>query len=617
MDMGTFESNIGITMILNGLINKKIMELFETNLSVTFSDEWVGIRTMKIKYFAEVLHTDLHEHKVFSAYDRGILNNKVNEYLNKLKGKYEAFCEKRTTNSIIQSVEERSDEAKDKLEELDNILLHTLSINDAVDWNKLKDRTRFKESNPKNNIQKELDKIKAPNPPVLKEIPTEPTQNDFIPKSSLLGLIFPSIKQKAIEKANDDFKYSYAIWESDKIKVEKFNNEEIDKHEELKKLYNNKIIEVENTFEKLEKEWEKRKEEFQRNQKKSNDAVDELKNKYENGDEEAIEEYCEIVLNTSVYPEEFPQTFRLFYNKEGKQLVVDYDLPPIDKLPKLKDVKFVSKEVREYYLTENQQSTNFDLTMYRICIRTIHELFEADVANHINIICFNGWVNAMDLSKGVRVNSCIMSIQTNKEEFTQINLSQIDVKACFKSLKGIGSSKLSGISAIQPIITIDKKDKRIVEHYNVADGIDSSTNLASMDWEDFENLIREVFEREFQSNGGEVRVTQASRDGGVDAIAFDPDPIRGGKIVIQAKRYTNTVGVSAVRDLFGTVNHEGATKGILVTTADYGPDAYEFAKGKPISLLSGANLLYLLQKHGYNAKIDIKEAKEIYKNSNQ
>ena len=61
-------------------------------------------------------------------------------------------------------------------------------------------------------------------------------------------------------------------------------------------------------------------------------------------------------------------------------------------------------------------------------------------------------------------------------------------------------------------------------------------------------------------------MTQASRDGGVDAIAFDPDPIRGGKIVIQAKRYAYTVGVSAVRDLYGTLMNEGATKGILVTT---------------------------------------------------
>lgn len=100
----------------------------------------------------------------------------------------------------------------------------------------------------------------------------------------------------------------------------------------------------------------------------------------------------------------------------------------------------------------------------------------------------------------------------------------------------------------------------------------------------------------------------------LDAIAFDPDPIRGGKIVIQAKRYTNTVGVSAVRDLYGTVMNEGATKGILVTTADYGPDAYEFSKGKPITLMNGANLLYLLEKHGHKARIDIKEAKLLSKN---
>ena len=81
--------------------------------------------------------------------------------------------------------------------------------------------------------------------------------------------------------------------------------------------------------------------------------------------------------------------------------------------------------------------------------------------------------------------------------------------------------------------------------------------------------------------------------------------------MIQAKRYTNTVGVAAVRDLYGTVMNEGANKGILVTTADYGPDAYAFAKDKPLTLLSGANLLHLLERHGHKARIDLKEAREI------
>jgi restriction endonuclease Mrr len=58
-----------------------------------------------------------------------------------------------------------------------------------------------------------------------------------------------------------------------------------------------------------------------------------------------------------------------------------------------------------------------------------------------------------------------------------------------------------------------------------------------------------------------------SHDGGVDCVAYDPRPIFGGKVVIQAKRYKNTVGVSAVRDLFGTMQNEGAAKGILVTTS--------------------------------------------------
>jgi restriction system protein len=47
----------------------------------------------------------------------------------------------------------------------------------------------------------------------------------------------------------------------------------------------------------------------------------------------------------------------------------------------------------------------------------------------------------------------------------------------------------------------------------------------------------------------------------------------------------------------------------MVTTADYGPDAYEFAKGKPLKLISGSELLYLLAQHGHKARIDLKEAR--------
>jgi restriction system protein len=170
---------------------------------------------------------------------------------------------------------------------------------------------------------------------------------------------------------------------------------------------------------------------------------------------------------------------------------------------------------------------------------------------------------------------------------------------------------MHSVTPIAPIMELRRDDPRFVAAHGVAQQLNEGFNLATMDWEDFEHLIREIFEKEFSSGGGEVKVTQASRDGGVDAVAFDPDPIRGGKIVIQAKRYAYTVGVSAVRDLYGTVLNEGASKGILVTTSDYGPDAYEFASGKPLTLLSGSNLLHLLGRHGVGAHINLSEARKI------
>lgn len=143
-------------------------------------------------------------------------------------------------------------------------------------------------------------------------------------------------------------------------------------------------------------------------------------------------------------------------------------------------------------------------------------------------------------------------------------------------------------------------DRRFVQEADVLSGLDRRPNLMELTPSEFESLITNLFSR----MGLETRQTQASRDGGVDCVAFDPRPIFGGKVVIQAKRYKNTVGVSAVRDLFGTLQNEGASKGILVTTSGFGKASFEFAEGKPIELLSGSNLLFLLAEHaGIEAKI--------------
>ncbi len=368
-------------------------------------------------------------------------------------------------------------------------------------------------------------------------------------------------------------------------------------------------------FKKIVASFENKKKYFEEEKRRDNEALENIKLRYKEKDPKAIEEYCDLVLNSSQYPDYFPQNWVLEYREDSRIAVVEYDLPAPDKLPMVESYKYIKSrdEVSEKALTQAARKKLYDSVIYQLCIRTIHELFEADVINALDAVAFNGLVTNTNPATGIEETKLIMSIVANKEQFIAFDLSQVDPKATFKHMKGVAAASLVDLTPIPPIIQLDKSDKRFISGRNVVCNLDDSVNLAAMHWDDFEHLIRELFEKEFVSSGGEVKVTQASSDGGVDAIAFDPDPIRGGKIVIQAKRYTNVVGVAAVRDLYGTVMNEGATKGILVTTSDYGKDSYEFAKDKPITLLNGSNLLSLLEKHGHKARINIAEAKKIMK----
>ena len=216
---------------------------------------------------------------------------------------------------------------------------------------------------------------------------------------------------------------------------------------------------------------------------------------------------------------------------------------------------------------------------------------------------FNGWVRWIDSKTGKPFTSCILSCEVSRKQYGGLDLAHVSPKECVRALKGITAGPLALLGPVRPIMDLNKDDDRFVESREVMDQLGHQDNLAAMEWEDFEHLVRELFEKEFSNTGGEVRVTQASRDRGVDAIAFDPDPIRGGKFVIQAKRYNMVVPVSAVRDLYGTMIAEGASKGILVTTSHFGRDSREFAKDKPITLIDGENLVYMFQKHGRDVHI--------------
>jgi restriction system protein len=591
--------------------------LYEDLHEIDESQEYT--RSYDTRYVAEIRHFGLGTYRILKDLDSFILDNKIEAQFKKWDDQWDKIVHKNKTqadkNANLNIAEERTREAQEIQKEIENILIHTLTIDDTIDWNTLKDNKKFNISNPINQLDLELQKVNIPIDPVSQKKPDEPIKKNYQPKLSIVDKIFKSLAQKKINQAEQLYESAKLSWQKATNDVNLSNRKQLEEYDLKLKDFESKKFKIRKQYKELENNWKEQEINYYQNQKDHNLKIDLLKENYFNGQRESIIQYCELVLNNSIYPDTFPNDFEIDYNEDNKILIVEYVLPSPEQIPTLTEVKYIAtkKELKDSFLSETQVAKIYDNVIYKIALRTLHELFEADEANSIDAIIYNGWVETNNKANGKRVNNCIVSIQSKKEEFIEIELSNVDPKTCFKNLKGIGSSKLSGIVPVQPIAQINKNDKRFVLSYDVADRLNEGDNLASMDWEDFEHLLREIFEKEFCSNGGEVRVTQASRDGGVDAIAFDPDPIRGGKIVIQAKRYTNTVGVSAVRDLYGTVMNEGATKGILVTTADYGPDAYAFVKNKPLTLMNGANLLYLLEKHGYKARINLAEAKNLLK----
>jgi restriction system protein len=455
----------------------------------------------------------------------------------------------------------RQDQADDenqylaeKVSELEGILATGLSRNPAVAF-----RSLYRQMDP------------ADLPDSLKTL-TAPRKSDFVPKPlSFFASLIPGSKNKqAIAVAAGAAKYGEAVDEFEQLKGQRA--------EVLKSL--EAAVDA------------------------HNQEIDALKVSLEAGEPQAVKAYSELVLDHSPYPDDFPQDTRIGFVAESKQLVIDLRVPLMaDIVPEMERFKYVKAQdaVVGTKRSEKAQQALYSSAIAQTSLRTLHELFRADAGHQIHIIVLNVYVVATDPSTGNIVQPYILSIRVARDEFTGLQLGAVDPMACLKRLRASVSRSASELIPVKPIVDINMADPRFIDEQDILSTLDTRPNLMALSPGEFESLITNLF----QAMGLDTKLTQASRDGGVDCVAFDPRPVLGGKVIVQAKRYKNTVGVSAVRDLFGTVHNEGASKGILVTTSGFGKAAYTFANEKPIELITGSNLLYLLHEHaGVDAKIE-------------
>ena len=499
--------------------------------------------------------------------------------------RYRRTFQDQQRNALKGEAAERSAAAKKSIAGLEQILVSVVEASPVFEIAKQKIVSTFNKHQPQ------------PQTPKYFDYPREPKREDrtFVAEYTFLDKLFAfrrnAKRRLAEEKAENEFVEEHAQWSAECNRVKKAN-------EELHKSYQDRF-----------QKWTAEQASWKEYCKVNNTELDIATAGLRNGDADSICWLFENVWNYLPSPLKYLLSgeYQLDFDEDTKTLVIDLDLPEFEKTPKIKDVRYVASrnEIEEVLHKDSFVRASYDEFVYQMALAIPYAFFACDSERAVQAIVLNGWVTYTNRASGNRTTACIVSLHCEANEFSKINMREVDAKTCFRSLKGVASPQINSLTPVRPIITIDRSDKRFVNSQDVIEGMGEGSNLAAIGWEEFEHLIRELFEKEFSAGGGEVKVTQASRDGGVDAIAFDPDPIRGGKIVIQAKRYTNTVDVSAVRDLYGTVMSEGATKGIIVTTSGFGPDAHRFAKGKPLTLLDGSSLTWTV------ARIDLAEAKKL------
>lgn len=552
-------------------------------------------------YVVEVRHSGLNEIRTLGDRDHDTALRKAQALCAKWDEKW-ARVEQQSSVQLRKQTSKEQAESKTAIAEQEltaarTLLLSAIGHSGPLNWEACEDTRRFKFAAVASYPLLELGKQGTPLTVKRIEVSPAPTPKDpqFSPALTWVDKLWGPSRRRKEGAAIERFDNAHRKWRAERDIA-------ADSHTQGER----QLAEATKLFKEQEAQ-------FLSVQLASNVKVTDFRRSYEGKSPESIVRYCELILARSKYPDFIDPQFDVSYNPPNQMVVIECDLPDKDSIPTLIKVSYIaaSREFKEKNISESDRDNLFDLVLYQIALRTIYEVFASDSAKAIASVVFNGWVDALSPATGKRVHGCLLSIQAGKKEIGAIDLSRVDPKACFRQLKGVSASRLSGMTPVRPILQMQTNDPRFIEGHEVASELDEGYNLATMAWEEFEHLVRQLFEEEFGKEGAEVHVTRTSSDGGVDAVILDPDPIHGGKIVIQAKRYTNTVGLSAVRDLYGTVINEGANRGILVTTADYGPDAYEFVKGKPLTLLSGANLLHLLASHGHKARIDLKEAKII------
>lgn len=421
-------------------------------------------------YQVTVRHEGLGKYRVIRGAERNVVeaaaqaqqrawNDQYAKKLEVAERRRERDERKQELEEGLREAEERTREAQNALDELRRILAKTLRIDDRIDWEKLKLAQPFSQPQP------------PPRPHI--PIPREP-QSDachYRPQLGLIDKFWRSSAEKKKQAARALYEADHAKWRQNVSTIQATNQG----------IHEANVRELE--------DWQRRAAVYEEARSKHNDAIERRRADYQALNPEAILDYCDLVLSESKYPECCPQNFELDYRPATKTLIVEYQLPAPTALPRLAEVKFVRSKGKfiEAELPKRQSEQLYEDVVCQTAIRTLHELFEADVVRALDSVVFNGTVRTVNPGTGNVETRCALSVRAGRTVFSEINLRHVQARACFDSLGGVAGAKLADLRGVTPLSVLNREEDR----FSQAEDLGGKATTALDEWQELVKSLSE------------------------------------------------------------------------------------------------------------------------------
>ena len=322
--------------------------------------------------------------------------------------------------SQVAEVASRNAALRSTLDEIEGILAATLQVHDYVDLEALKTGA----------VHPPFDAggLDAPLPALPPLVyPPEPVYQEPPPPGGLFGA--KKKHEEAVQHARAGFEAARQQWHQQATRMHAAYVAAMQKREQDEAARLERLAEAKHRY---EEECRQREAEAAAR----NEELTKLINELAFDVESAVQQYVDIVLSNSVYPEAFSVAHDGQFHLATRELTLTVTVPPPSAMPTVREYRYVKAkdEIAATSQPLKEQKDRYANAVFQVAVRTLHEVFEADRNGKIRSIALTVAARGISPATGLEETTALVVTAADRDIFSSFDLSNVVPRATLEHL---------------------------------------------------------------------------------------------------------------------------------------------------------------------------------------